>query len=199
MHGVQIPLSPAHSITMTTNKAKLEALLKLINLAAQEAIAEYEKVGGVAPSIDSTEPHPLDNAIDNLALKSAIRTLEGACAQLCTTLAPPSHTVINVHRGCPYPITQMLTPNTFSSCKHTTPLVSVLLSERRYPISSWITLRASMLTSSPKLSKSTQRSSHVCCVFWPPEVATTKVGHVASWSMDPTFIRHFSGGRHFCK
>jgi hypothetical protein len=88
-------------MSMTTNKAKLEALLKLINSAAQEAIAEYEKAGGDVPSIDSTEPHPLDNAIDNTALKSAIRTLEGACAQLCTTLAPPSHTVINVHPRLP--------------------------------------------------------------------------------------------------
>ena len=39
---------------MSTNKAKLEALLKLINSAAQEAIAEYEKAGGDVPSIDST-------------------------------------------------------------------------------------------------------------------------------------------------
>jgi hypothetical protein len=70
----------------------------LINSAAQEAIAEYERAGGDVPSIDSTEPHPLDNdnAIDNITLKSAIRTLEGACAQLCTTLAPPSHTAINL-------------------------------------------------------------------------------------------------------
>ncbi|KAF8551977.1 S-adenosyl-L-methionine-dependent methyltransferase [Imleria badia] len=81
---------------MSTNKAKLEALLKLVNSAAQEAITEYEKAGGDVPSIDSTEPHPLDNATDQVALKSAVRTLEGACAQLCTTLAPPSHTAINL-------------------------------------------------------------------------------------------------------
>lgn len=93
---------------MSTNKAKLEALLKLIDSAAQEAIAEYERAGGDAPSIDSTEPHPLDNAIDNIALKSAVRTLEGACAQLCATLAPPSHTAINVCLGRPFSITSML-------------------------------------------------------------------------------------------
>jgi len=81
---------------MSTNRAKLEALLKLINSAAQEAIAEYEKNGDDAPAIDASVPHPLDNATDNIALRSAIRTLEGACAQLCTTLAPPSHTAINV-------------------------------------------------------------------------------------------------------
>jgi hypothetical protein len=100
---------------MSTNKAKLEALLKLINSVAQEAIAEYEKAGGDVPSIDSTEPHPLDDdeAIDNIALKSAIRTLEGACAQLCTTLAPPSHTAINV--SYPFLILPILRSITYSS------------------------------------------------------------------------------------
>jgi hypothetical protein len=139
-----------HSTTMSTNKAKLEALLKLINSAAQEAIAEYEKAGGDVPSIDSTEPHPLDNdAIDNIALKSAIRTLEGACAQLCTTLAPPSHTAINVR--FPFLILPILRSITYSSRMYTTSLVSVLLSARTSRISSWITPRVSMLTSSPRL------------------------------------------------
>lgn len=92
-----MPRSLDPSITMSTlNKAKLQALLKLINSAAQDAIVEYEKAGGDVPSIDSTELHPLDDAIDQVALKSAVRTLEGACAQLCTTLAPPAHTAINV-------------------------------------------------------------------------------------------------------
>ncbi|KIJ65863.1 hypothetical protein HYDPIDRAFT_87240 [Hydnomerulius pinastri MD-312] len=79
-----------------SGRAKLESLLTLINSAAQEAIAMYEKAGGDVPSINSTEPHPLDDAIDQVALKSTIRTLEGACSQLCTTLAPPSHSAINL-------------------------------------------------------------------------------------------------------
>ena len=115
---------------MSTNKAKLEALLKLINSAAREAIAEYEKAGDDVPSIDSTGPHPLDNAIDQVALKSAVRTLEGACAQLCTTLAPPSHTAINVRRDPPFLTIPMLTAITPSSCKCMTTLAFVLLSER---------------------------------------------------------------------
>ena len=155
---------------MLTNKTKLEALLKLINSAAQEAIVEYEKAGGDVPFIDSTEPHPLDNddAIDNIALKSAIRTLEGACTQLCTTLAPPSHTAINV--GCRFLILippVLLRSITYSSRMYTTTLASMLLSERKSPISSWITPKESMSTSSPRLSKSMQRNSRVCCVFWP--------------------------------
>ncbi|KAG0699353.1 O-methyltransferase-domain-containing protein [Suillus ampliporus] len=77
------------------NKAKLEALLTLINTSARDAIALYEQYGDV-PTIEQMEPHPLDDAVDQIALKSAIRTLEGACAQICTTLAPPAHTAINL-------------------------------------------------------------------------------------------------------
>ncbi|KAG2366698.1 O-methyltransferase-domain-containing protein [Suillus spraguei] len=77
------------------NKAKLEALLTLINTSARDAIALYEQYGDV-PSIDQMEPHPLDDAVDQMALRSAIRILEGACAQICTTLAPPARTVIDV-------------------------------------------------------------------------------------------------------
>ncbi|KAH7908402.1 O-methyltransferase-domain-containing protein [Hygrophoropsis aurantiaca] len=79
-----------------SNRTKIEALLKMVNSAAQEAMTLYEKAGGDVPAIDSTGPHPLDDAIDTVALKSAIRTLEGACGQICTTLAPPSHTAINL-------------------------------------------------------------------------------------------------------
>ncbi|KIJ15468.1 hypothetical protein PAXINDRAFT_77055 [Paxillus involutus ATCC 200175] len=79
-----------------SNRAKLESLLRLVNSAAQEAIAMYEMAGDDAPSIDSTEFHPLDEAIDQVALKRTIRILEGACAQLCTTLAPPSHTLLQL-------------------------------------------------------------------------------------------------------
>ncbi|EIW80747.1 S-adenosyl-L-methionine-dependent methyltransferase [Coniophora puteana RWD-64-598 SS2] len=81
---------------MSSNRAKLESLLSIINTAAQEAIAMYEKEGGDVPSFESTDSHPLDDALDTVALKSTIRTLEGACHQLCTTLAPPSHTAINM-------------------------------------------------------------------------------------------------------
>lgn len=79
-----------------SNKAKLEALLTLINTSARDAIALYEQHGGEVPSMDQTKPHPLDDAIDQVALKTAIRTLEGAFAQLNTTLAPPAHSAVNV-------------------------------------------------------------------------------------------------------
>ena len=75
-----------------TPKARLDALLALINSAAQEAIAVYEKTGDV-PSPETA--HALDNSRGSLGLRNAVRILEGACEQLCTTLAPPRHTLLN--------------------------------------------------------------------------------------------------------
>lgn len=79
-------------------KAQLEALLDLINMSVRDAIAEYEKSGHGVPSLDSQHLHPfkLDSSYDTLALKKAVRVLEGACESLCTTLAQPGHTLTNV-------------------------------------------------------------------------------------------------------
>ncbi|KAL4079704.1 hypothetical protein J3A83DRAFT_4085377 [Scleroderma citrinum] len=41
------------------------------------------------PIINSTELHPLDSAVDIVELRKAICLLEGACQQLCASLAPP--------------------------------------------------------------------------------------------------------------
>ncbi|KAG1813517.1 S-adenosyl-L-methionine-dependent methyltransferase [Suillus subaureus] len=76
-------------------KAKLEALLDIINSSARQAIAEYENTGHGVPSADATTFHPLDSATDTVALKKAIRLLEGAYHQLSAILAPPQHTVMN--------------------------------------------------------------------------------------------------------
>lgn len=78
-----------------SGEAQLEALLEIINSSARLAIAEYKNHGNSVPTIHSTEFHPLDLATDTVALKKAIRLLEGACQQLCASLAPPQHTVIN--------------------------------------------------------------------------------------------------------
>jgi hypothetical protein len=76
---------------MKTPRAKLDALLALLNSAAQDAIAEYERTGDV-PLKESG--HPRDS--QHIALKNALRILEGACDQLCTTLAPPTHILLSV-------------------------------------------------------------------------------------------------------
>jgi len=79
------------------NEVKLEALLDIINSSARQAIAEYKKSGHGVPSAESPTFHPLDMATDTLALRKAIRLLEGAYYQLSATLAPPQHTVFNVN------------------------------------------------------------------------------------------------------
>ncbi|KAG7091737.1 hypothetical protein E1B28_008138 [Marasmius oreades] len=81
-------------------RSQIEALLSLISSSTQAAMSEYEKTGHGIPSPNSSESHPLDDEVGALALKTAIRTLEGACERLCTTLAQPMHTLIN--RAMPY-------------------------------------------------------------------------------------------------
>lgn len=78
------------------NEVKVEVLLGIINSSAREAMAAYKSSGHGVPSADSSTFHPLDLATDTLALRKAIRLLEGACDQLNTILAPPQHTVYNV-------------------------------------------------------------------------------------------------------
>ncbi|KAG1810662.1 O-methyltransferase-domain-containing protein [Suillus subaureus] len=76
-------------------EAKLEALLSIINSSAHQAIAEYRNTGHGVPSANATTFHPLDSAMDTVALRKAIRLLEGAYHQLSAILAPPQHTVMN--------------------------------------------------------------------------------------------------------
>jgi hypothetical protein len=80
----------------SSGPAEVAALLSIINNAAQAALSEYTAHGADVPSIYSHKAHPLDSAEDTLALRMAIKTLEGACYQLCATLAPPSHTMHKV-------------------------------------------------------------------------------------------------------
>lgn len=51
--------------------------------------------------IDSAEFNRLDEVLDQVELKAAVRTLESARAPLCTTLAPPGHMAINASRLFP--------------------------------------------------------------------------------------------------
>ncbi|KAG1883859.1 S-adenosyl-L-methionine-dependent methyltransferase [Suillus subluteus] len=81
---------------LTEPEVKLEALLDIINSSARQAIAEYKNTGHGVPSADATTFHPLDSATDTIALKKAIRLLEGAYHQLTAILAPPQHSVMNL-------------------------------------------------------------------------------------------------------
>ncbi|KAG5328219.1 hypothetical protein C0989_010791, partial [Termitomyces sp. Mn162] len=75
---------------------QISALVALIKDTAN-TIESYCKNSSLPPipSLDSSDSHPLDSAFTSAPLGDAVRVLEGACAQLCATLARPSHTVLN--------------------------------------------------------------------------------------------------------
>ncbi|KAL4063021.1 hypothetical protein V8B97DRAFT_2026540 [Scleroderma yunnanense] len=79
-----------------SGEAQLEALLDIINSSACQVIAEYRNTGNSIPIINSTKLHPLNSAIDTVELRKVIHLLEGACQQLCASLAPPQQTVTNL-------------------------------------------------------------------------------------------------------
>ena len=91
-----ISLGLGSAIHIMSTEAQLESLLEVINSSARQAIAEYKKGGNDVPTINSPEFHPLDNSAHNVVLRKAVRVLEGACQQLCASLAPPQRTVLNV-------------------------------------------------------------------------------------------------------
>ncbi|KAH9831341.1 S-adenosyl-L-methionine-dependent methyltransferase [Rhodofomes roseus] len=77
-------------------KAEVQKLLKIVNKATQDALAAYESTGEDVPSLSSTDEKSFFAMASNLDLKRAIRLLEGACEQLCATLAPPGQTIVDL-------------------------------------------------------------------------------------------------------
>ncbi|KAJ7048491.1 S-adenosyl-L-methionine-dependent methyltransferase [Mycena amicta] len=73
----------------------ISSLLSLIIDAARTLESGYLQGQGYVPSLDDTGPHPLDAKLSTPEVKEAVQVLEGACAQLCATLARPNHTVLN--------------------------------------------------------------------------------------------------------
>jgi len=91
-------------------KNSLAALATIIADATKVVEAYYENAASESsltyqcstlPSLDSTEPHPLDGQLSTLELRTAIETIEGACAQLSATVARPNHTMVNVSPTSP--------------------------------------------------------------------------------------------------
>ncbi|TFY76535.1 hypothetical protein EWM64_g7478 [Hericium alpestre] len=81
---------------MTDRKADLQGLVSLIQQATNDAISAYEDSGTELPSLDV----PSESPTNIIALRKALRVLEGACFQLCTTLAPPEATVFTRSIQC---------------------------------------------------------------------------------------------------
>jgi 2-polyprenyl-3-methyl-5-hydroxy-6-metoxy-1,4-benzoquinol methylase len=77
-------------------RSSVYALLHVIKASAEEALAQYDAAGVPIPSVTTVSPNLTGNYLaNNVGLKKAVRTLEGACEQLCSTLAPPAHTILN--------------------------------------------------------------------------------------------------------
>jgi len=82
---------------MALRRGQISALTKLISDTGKIVEAHYVKTSKpYVPSLDDTEPHPLDGQLIGEELRTAVQTIEGACAQLSATVARPSHTIINV-------------------------------------------------------------------------------------------------------
>lgn len=79
-----------------TTKSEISSLVSLITEAAHNIESYYSANGENAPSLDDSKPHPLDNIPYPLDIRNAVQTIEGACLQLCATVARPGHTVLNV-------------------------------------------------------------------------------------------------------
>jgi hypothetical protein len=80
---------------MPTGDSNVDALLGLICKAAAEGVAEYARLD-TTPSL--IKAHPYDRSEDVRDLKQVTRVLEGACEQLCSSIAPANHTMINVNQ-----------------------------------------------------------------------------------------------------
>ncbi|KAJ3504647.1 hypothetical protein NLJ89_g7832 [Agrocybe chaxingu] len=80
---------------MPKTDGQIAALGALISNATKVVEGHYARSAKpYVPSLEDTEEHPLDRSLDP-ELREAVQIIEGACAQLCATLARPSHTVVN--------------------------------------------------------------------------------------------------------
>jgi len=79
-----------------SQNGQVNALLALITEAVATVQNEFSQSSKpYVPSLNDTEPHPLDTQFSSQSLIKAVRTIQGACAQLCTTVARPNHTLLN--------------------------------------------------------------------------------------------------------
>lgn len=84
-------------MTATLRNPQLKGLLELLTVSLQEIEAAYHAGGHDIPSLDSVESGPYDVPEKmSFQLTKAIQMVEGACAQICASVAPPGHIVLNV-------------------------------------------------------------------------------------------------------
>ncbi|KAJ3849930.1 S-adenosyl-L-methionine-dependent methyltransferase [Lentinula lateritia] len=82
--------------TRSFDNTHITALTDLINNAVNDVIIEYAAVGHAVPSVDTLEPGPFQHLRDTPGrMTRAIQIIEAACAQLCSSIAPPGSIMIN--------------------------------------------------------------------------------------------------------
>lgn len=111
---------------MAPKDSQLSALVALIADATKIVEAHYKKVEVMpyVPSLDNPDAHPLDTVIaDDKELCTAIQTVEGACSQLCATIARPNHTLLNRFMGVNFIVCMLRFDRVLLSCRDTSLLV----------------------------------------------------------------------------
>lgn len=88
----------SHLLMSSPAKSEISSLVSLITEAAHNIESYYRANGENTPSLDDSRPHPLDNVPYPPDIRNAVQTIEGACLQLCATVAHPGHTILNVCR-----------------------------------------------------------------------------------------------------
>ncbi|KAG6901385.1 hypothetical protein C0995_012649 [Termitomyces sp. Mi166 len=84
--------------TLPRADGQISDLIELIKNATNIIESHYLNSSRPSiPSLDSLISHPLDSVSSPPQLRDAVQLLEGACAQLCATLARPSHTILNFY------------------------------------------------------------------------------------------------------
>ncbi len=82
---------------MTAPPNDLTSLVKLISDSVAVVTSEYAKAGHASPTLESTAQDPFRSPESvSERLKTAIKTIEAACAQLSATVASPGHVITNV-------------------------------------------------------------------------------------------------------
>ncbi|KZW01620.1 S-adenosyl-L-methionine-dependent methyltransferase [Exidia glandulosa HHB12029] len=77
----------------TVDQGHIKELAALINQSVQTVLSEYASENKTIPSLDVTDA---SQTLINRPILEAVRILESACAQLCATVAPAEHIMVNM-------------------------------------------------------------------------------------------------------
>ncbi|KAI4523605.1 S-adenosyl-L-methionine-dependent methyltransferase [Schizophyllum commune Loenen D] len=92
----QSPPEPMAAHPKANPNFHVTALADMISAAVKVVVSEYAAVGHAVPTLESTEPGPFDDPDKSTArLRTAVKTIEAACAQLCATVATPQGNMHN--------------------------------------------------------------------------------------------------------